>query len=436
MIVSQSITHDSFSHKFFTWKFSNPIVDAFLLALVTTIFTYQLIALIFDLLLGFKKKGTATRTDILSVLIADEGTILGTLAGLLNNTYLLRLRYGLEPPNFQKLDLQPTVRRPRVVTKFIILVTTPAFVSVLSIALVQTYEKEVSFGASRFQGMALGIDDPSRAVKTVPLRPSCSKLVSNLDIDEEPIATFLRCSKISSVRPVEGPGYSFIKLTEYEDYRYGLLLEIPKFRMEDKIYVDATVKNVIFRLKGEIEEFEVRSILNQTISEIDRICESTTNAPIPNSTFEFSEEGGRREWRQTTSCLPETSKEIKVGLSEVFQQVTNRFMPKNSDTLAMAEVPGDKEEQIWDFRERSDLPFLKRTRQIASFALISSMTMLMIVLRIALKPFIANDIHFGIEVLLKEGLNLGRFDNLLSNNCNVEHSVFLPHAPGVSRDSR
>lgn len=122
MIQDGFLTHPSANPAFWHWEPSNPLLQAVLVAVLTTILSYQFTALIFDICLSLKPRGNAPLRDIHVLLIAEESSPLAASAALFHSPTLSRWRFhgfrGHCPHQVNDLTPDPEHVSPRLFSLF------------------------------------------------------------------------------------------------------------------------------------------------------------------------------------------------------------------------------------------------------------------------------------------------------------------------------
>lgn len=424
MIRNGTITYDAFDSSLLTWRTEDPILHTFLVAVLTTIFAYQTTAIFCDVLVGFKPTGEAVITDLGSVLLAQESSILSAAVSVLHNVTLLRWRF----PGF-KCTCSDEGREQSginflVRSKFIVLFLLTPVLSVISVVISLEGDSVVSFRDAHFGGIALGIADDDRIVNGHRNNLDCGKYKVTYARNDKENASFYKCSLAYKLNK-RTLNATTLSMSQTFNDEVVLKFASPNQRYGSYFRIDVRIVGEVYRLRGNIPLTKVKSLMRSGQSKMMKGCPMSLNdarRPPPKVTYY----GQKWNISQSLPCDPGR----KIVL-DTFRFIGRLFTVVNSETFEIVSTnelkaglgsSSDRAKRRSNFVRGDDLPFIIRRRSYVSLAPLSITVACILVCKVVLKNLTNNDIDVGIESIVKDGLGMKCCDSMLQNRSRVDYS--------------
>lgn len=193
MIRNHSITYEAIESPLMAWRAGDPILHSLLVAFVTTVLSYQLTAIVFDLLVGFKPAGRALVTDLTTVILAQEPSLLSAAANMFQNVTLWRWRYKSQRLDIPAMESQKAVITLPVRLKFCILFCIAPILHLLAVVVSFETDSVMAFEDVKFGGIALGFN-PNQSLDFTRESTECVRYRVGHTNHEVVTASFHFCS--------------------------------------------------------------------------------------------------------------------------------------------------------------------------------------------------------------------------------------------------
>lgn len=466
MIENGTLTHPFVNSTLQTWHPVNELLNAFLYAIFGTIIAFQLAAIIFDLLLGFKAPGQATASDVSVLLLTEESTLFKLLANLHFFSAISRWKFHrlCIPPRDKKpsiqathsfphysdssdssrtrIDLtkaalpscpcrQPPARpSPSILLKLFVLLLTAPVSNLLAVFLTVESGRLLTFNDVSFGGVTYGI--PAKGKSFIP-RPTlsdiCAEYETTLSEYETAISTFHYCERVvltpseandlhntSSLRlsygvnfedadlPKEAvtlqydEGTTLFKVSQYID----LLVEESKVSRRD---------STVWRVKTSFPNLgQLEDVFRQRAAKFESDCRVE---PFNPEDVLVEKDSNRWMFEKRLNCI-QNPRIIRTELMSLFPD----FALVPSDKLRVVGLQTDGGEEI----DGKNFLFIRRRQSVMALGALGISVAVLLVLRVIVRVFTRNDVHLGVEMVLKDVLSLHIWDSMLQNERVVDYS--------------
>lgn len=427
-VENSSITYPGNNPNFLSWSPSNPVLHALLLAAVTTILSYQVTALFFDVLLGYKKSGQVSVSDLITMRLAEDANPLAIFANMLRNRRAMRFRMhrlnGLCLEGSERSTVEPAHHqraRPTVVTKFIVLVIVAPLANLTTVILGLERDSDLSFRQANFGGIALGIgrvqDRPP--IRELVMTHSCRLHSMKLRRGESPLTDFFTCRHYSSNNHTFEDGSKGVLRLSRNLHREGMPFEsilaqasAKLVEEEDAVYADLQSGGKAYRLRPLLSSADGEVLFKAGMGHLLRRCDCSTG---PLRVVEGSNSAG---WSISQNITCATCEQVIV--TEAVQLMTRDITLVESDRFDVFELPNEvllgEVASSAEFSRGFDLLLLRRRQGIVTFTEVCLAALVVVMLRIVLRMFVCNDVHIAVELLLKQRLDVPCCDSLLQRN--------------------
>lgn len=421
MIESRYLTHPSATPTFWTWEPSSPVLQALLIATLTTILSYQFTALVVDLCLGLKAGGSASVRDISALLLADESSVLGVCAAVFRSTTFSRWHFhGLRTqcPKAAAVRDTRTSRFPAFAPKLLLLLIVAPAANLAAIVLSLERDEPVTFAGARFGGAALGLRTEQGSVRFDVYIPGCIRFKEQLAESETPIARFLLCSDLEATFK-ELAFQPTIRVTVSENSEVKLSVLTPSFSVHQSAKVDIRVGREVYRLKSGLTPEDGEALVQRGQLALRATCRGELFEEVRDPVVQINGE----VWSVSqqvlcTDDLNESATRLAIGI------MLGGLTLVDSERLQVM-VLSDLEAGTVRYTTGDALPFFERHKTFISCALLAIVTLCMTSARLVVSVFSNNDLHMGQETILKEKMGLLCCDSMLQSKAEVVYEENL-----------
>lgn len=421
MIVENEITHAGAAPTIRTWQATNPVTHALLTAVLTTILSYQLTGVIFDLCLGLKAAGSVTVRSLFTQLLVDESSPLAVAAALFRSPTLAKWYFhGFRevcPNHIAVRDCRPN-RFPAIMPKVLLLLLVAPIANVISVALSLEHVRVVTFKEASFGGVEIGVRPLEKdGLSMQILMPGCIRYNQRLGRTETPSSQFLLCSN-TEFRVSENQA-STIRVTVDTAGQIKLTISAPGFTVEQSVTMELAVDSFVYRLKSGITEQQAKSILQTGQDSLGTKCGGTVTDVAPDPILELGED----EWSvtQQVRCYNGISEyDAKFGVYEMAERLTL----VETDLLQLLSLD-DLKAGIIRYFDGGSIRYFNRHETYVSFALLAFLAIGVTILRVLVKMLTNSDIHMATETIVKDRLQLPCCDSMLQSKIKVMYRQTL-----------
>lgn len=166
-----------------------------------------------------------------------------------------------------------------------------------------------------------------------------------------------------------------------------------------------------WRVKADFHNLEqIEALFRQGTAELLNSCPSNS----PDLTKQVTGDGTQWKFEQILSCHRDT-----LFAADILREnLLMLFTLVDSDSLRVV----NSEKEGSDVVDGGDFLFIERRRSFMTLAVLIISTAVLVVVRLVVRAVTKNDIHLGIEMVLKNTLNLQRCDSMLQNERMVDYS--------------
>lgn len=426
MIENGSVTYDQARDPLRTLEPQHPAVLQILAAILATILAYQLAGITFDLLVGCKRKGTALASDISILLLAEDSSPYAVLANLGWSRHISRCRYRTSPASSCKRS--PRLIRFSVLLKLTFFLAAAPVANLLAIFLTSEVDKDLTFADVSFGGVALGVSSDQNFVATEEDRKLCRRVSTQLRKTDTPVAEFFFCADaivlLNSSAIIDDSQSPAIPNTPEQDTTVFTVSRDDFDVVAAKNSYSVNIENTRIQARGDIfgevlttsGGFHLRNVITQQDGErhlrngLQFLSEKCRDDPDIQGSGEIGDilvdSSGEDRWslRGSVECTLDNTTVMFDALQRAVENVTfvetDEFQVVNSTDGEVVRIEGEI--------------FFRRRESLVSFLVLTIVVATSLVIRIIVRVFTNNDLHVGIELLLKDTLNIPPYDSMLS----------------------
>lgn len=442
MIEGKDITYPNIDSTFSNYQPPNELLNEFLVAMLTTVLTYQLAAIIFDVLLGFKTPGQATASDISTLILTEDSSLLSIMASLNISRTITRWKFhGFR--SSRNTECHANHRNARisfaVLVKFFILLVAAPFASTLSVFLTIERDIPLTFADVGFGGIAFGLREDLSTPIVGNTSQTCVTFNTRLGRLESPLTEFSTCFLASIVvqikndtkrtkggvfRMSHGPAAES-RVTRVPQDAVLVEFERPPDLVTVVMHADLRTPQGVYRLKENIDLNYARALFQNGVVELAATCFRPELGQGPLNIIETleDEQSWSFEW-EIEDCVY-----VRSDVAQFLDVHMAKFTLIDSPEFNILNLSSREAEK------GDDQLFLTRRRSFATFPVLSITTLVAVAIRIIIRIFTNNDVHLGIEVVLKDALRINRCDSMLQNNRQVDYSAQVYEGLGDPENS-
>lgn len=158
MLDGNQLTYASAERPWYAWELESRYLNSFLVAVLVTIISYQATALVFDVLLGFKKRGEARVNAFHSLLLAWKSSPLAVSSSVFRKDWITRSYYKGHIPKGTSIAREEKRVTATTTGRLLVLLAVAPIANVLSVIMTLERTKEVTFAEAGFEGAVFGVN--------------------------------------------------------------------------------------------------------------------------------------------------------------------------------------------------------------------------------------------------------------------------------------
>lgn len=423
MIRNNSITHGSIESDLNSWHLDSFLLNALLIATLTTVLSYQVTAIIFDLFLGLKPRGEAKASSLHTILLTDESSPLSVAAAIFRKDALDRARFHRDiPPTTAIAREDSPISKKAVLTLIILLITAP-LVNLLSVILTLEYDKRITFEAASFGGLALSITKDNTSVSKSPFAGSCRRVRAQFSELGEDYAEFFDCLESKSrIQVLNNASESALTVRTTQ---FGVVHLIASYK--DTVdttpiqkAADMLSGHVVYRLNQDVDVEGAKRLIAETRSKIESTCHKVDPQElqrVERADFKVMKNSNLIDVSHPIKCLNLTLEEMLVmeALFDHMVTLSNTSIFQSTDVSQLPLLPTHTAAPP-KWNDARNLTLMTRRRSYMSPAILCISVAVVLVARVLVEIFTNNDIYDALEDILVRSLNMKSPYYLLRNN--------------------
>lgn len=415
----------------FWWEFESTTLNALVIAVLTTILSYQVAASLLDLFLGFKAKGIARVSDLHILLLTQQSSPLAVATNLLRNNWMTGRYFLGDIPRASNIIREERKVKFKVYAKFLILLAVAPVANITAVVLSLENEKTLTFGDLNFGGLALGVNTDLSVVNSEVYSPACRRMRLQTTMGEDTRSIFSICS--SSLESIESePAVNVLITTGFQTDLASAVL-VGK-ECSSQIHVgNLYSNNKVYDIKLALTYGSFSRLADVAVGLLfDELGIETANV----NEAVLGSEGFHNlsVWRSIAHTAPNNS------------GIANKVNLKLSKYVTFVDAPSleitggifDLEKQR-NFTTADDIPLLTRRRRNMSLPLLTIVSLFAVVIRVVVKIVCNNDLSEGLEQVIKEQVGIERDESIFQGgerkvcyNKKYQHGICAQY--GLVRD--
>lgn len=422
-----------------TWQPRNQVLHSFLVAVLNTILTYQATTIAFDLLTGFKPRGQAKVSDISSLLLSEEAAPLSVLAAFFPFGRIASLKqHGCTAPCHRSQHVSMSKPLPTsTIVKFLVILLAAPTISFVGIVLSLEQDRILTFQDTNFGGLTVGLGPSRQGSKDTDHR-YCERNPIRLGAQETQLVEVLTCrTKAIRKNPFKFPALGVnaeINISKnIPDHRVPPGSMAWSFRNEKRselkiFHVDIVSGEETYRLKTSVSVQEAKDLMNRGLQELAPHCRESPSSGIQVTNQESDSALGDEKWTIRLPLDCEASFDAEI-MNKAYSAMISPLTIVSSDTFEVLRLSTNK------YVSGEKLPFLCRRRSLIQVLPLAIMTIVTVLCRLVVRLFTNNDIHKGVELVMKHSLGMNCCDSMLQSSGKIRYNEVCQEEGGSYAES-
>lgn len=401
-----------------SYSFDNGTLNTFVIALLSTIVALQGAAAIFDLTLGFKKRGTLRIHDLHVFLLSTGLSALAVVDPMFRIDWITRKRFRGDIPKDTNIDREKRKIQPIVYIRLFLLLFIGPVLNIIIISLSLEAYQSYTFRDAGFGGLAIGANLNSQ-VQVDPESAFCFLAKVRYGKTDSALTTFHKCrSYLSSFDRGDVLKYQGAAIDAHVRSFGAIWLSV--WNETDGLTIDTRgeiqSQGSIFYVKPEVSEKDLLDVVGIGLSELQKYCdanfERANSTQIPNELrVVYVGTCERLLLKQMIAVLDAMARVITFKNSSKFEIVSYQ------DLLNL-----ENEDSTVPYFSADDNLFIRRTRGVISLIPLLITAVIIVILRILLRLFVAyNDFPVATEIVVRHGFGLLACDSMLQDDTVIEY---------------
>lgn len=426
MIKDGFITYPGADSTLHNWRPQNAFLFEFSVAALTTVLVYQLTAIAFDLVLGLKKKGQVTVSDIAIFISGEDASLLSVIINLGCEWCFARWRaHGF----MGKCSAHGRKQRPSNhtgISKLVFILVLFPIVNIGGVLLNIEITSYYTFKDVGFRGVDVVLNESfipdyhnvGRSGET------CTLSDTRYGRHDEALGVFRTClsgmgnflkdEDITSVMGTTDPSATRLFVTTSSGGGITAAVWLRRGHYYATKSFHLTSDKHTYRLKQNLNASDGEKILLRGVKAMLAFCPSNyTRSSI--EVIGTSSATIAQPWNKWKVALNLSCYEFSAAQARIFPtHMVNAIQMVTSERFDLLRKAGHPDlDDAYEEIEGFQLPFLKRSKGALSFLVLLIFTLASVFVRLLLSLFVNNDVHMGIETILKDEFQVKCCDSML-----------------------
>lgn len=432
MIIEHTVTHGDFLPSLRTISIQSEALFFIVIAVLTTILSYQLGGILLDMIFGFKPKHEAKVSDLHLMLLSDDLALIPILASIFRVDFLDRLRFRNNFPKDFPINRTTYHTRKRVYVKLLFCLLSAPLGNLTAVILTTEIATRYTFKEGNFGGLAFGFS-PSQGPSTLVEYNNCNLMKFHSPIrNSRSMVEFYRCSELGLAQSSNDNPQLHFKLKTVIDN--SVILEFvaptPDFTPVTTVFTLRSfgavfVNGTGYRVKLQMDMDASKALANAVRTELLRGCQHDRRFK-PFGEFNSTTNMGTITVESITPCEKLTKDGYQGALAAFYSHTTlinaDELLVLNNEEFSTERLKDGQHLGDIQFHGIENLEFLEVRRNIVELGPLILTTSVVLLVRFALCLMTENDVKKGIEWLLKSALEVPPTCSLLGSNISIPYN--------------
>lgn len=416
MIENGTITYSNKDPWLLSWSIDNESLNSVFIALLSTTAALQGAAIVFDLVLGFKRRGTLKLHDLHMYLLSTGLSALAVVDATFRNDWISKKRLRGDVPKNTGIGRDSRKIRWTVYFRLFLLLFIGPVLSVVVISLSLEANWTYTFSEAGFGGLSFGIDPDSQAHTGTDSENCFSNNVSYGKTDSA-LVSFHTCRFLDlDNRPQENVNLGEVLLVVSVTDRGFFNMIIANETSIVSLRKQGEMRRLgqTSRVKPEVNDTYLLSLAEFGSSKLEKACGSSfASDGMGNSSTQL--------YARYRGACNNISYITKVDVVFAMSHLLTFKNAKEFMVVNFLDIPFADDSIPTPYVSANDMPFILRTRGHLSLILLVIITMIIVVLRVFIRLCLAyNDFLIATEIIIKDRFSAPACDSMLQNDTVVE----------------
>lgn len=404
--IDGQLTYGLWEDNAWNYQFENQFLHGFLVAILTTIISYQATALLLDAYVLPHHRGSARLSTLFCLLLAEDTRPLSVLSALFPTKPLISLTYNHPLPPGALQTPPSRLRLTRVLLVLLFVLTAP-LINLLAIIIGLETEWDITFEESQFGGMALGFNNSGPPIRSIPITTMCRQFIANYSQQDWGLADFFICNRLSGV-PLSSPSsYNYIEARTRDDGVLQVIAFLRPVAVRSETFVDVRQPDALWRLHSVIDVQDLRAIVGFGLGQVLDKCREGGVGPVQL----LRDDSGIIVRQRVGFCDKEVDTEMLA--SEVVGTAVQNATVVDVPPLRMARLD---ENGVGGFVDGGSRFIVKRRRAVLGLGWLAMVAGVCVAGRIVVGAVVKNDLYLGLEIITRDTVGGGGMDSMLQRD--------------------
>lgn len=404
-------------------EFTSTALTALTLALLATLISYQVTALMSDLVLGWKPRNVARIHTFQSLLLSRKGSPIAILNALFRSDFLTRFYFQGNLPARAVITRDHERIRPKAVFLLLTLLVSAPLVNILVVVMTIEDTEDLTFAEAGFPNVSFGIwNEEGPQIRLQPYSEVCSFVPVDYHPQDTALSRFLLCSNVL------GPEVSD---PSEPTRRKGSISILNNANISLKIQVQVGTSFMEGHYQGNLKTRteNLRLLMNATRSDAERMAwrgveyiQTACGSDQPVEELERQEEGVNVPALEefligfANITCPDSGRGEKEDVDlmvEILSNLTADFITLTNATSLQVTPSTSSSTLVDEFRNGSSEVFVTRRTRLVGIPVMAILAGLSVIARLLVAVLLNNDVNDGMERILKERVGLPHCASLL-----------------------
>lgn len=401
------------------------VINALVIAVLTTLFSYQASAILTDVAFGFKRRSASRASDLHIALLTRRSTPLAILNNALRKDWLTRKYFHGDIPPDTAIVREEQGIRARVLLKLAFLLVIAPIANIAAVFLTGEAEKILSFKEAEFEGVGFGINKDLSVVNGDRISELCVRSDIDLKPSDVDLAQFTICRNPPGL-VIHAEPRGLVSFSILSNSFIDLKVQIGVVEVWSGNTATLFANDTVFKVKPMLSRDSLEDLVNTGIERVSALCGSSPGSErnLQNGSEIGGPEHGGTSARQAAldsareivhersiDCQP--TEDPTEAAFQILRDLDRFLTFVRADSLLLATVGNDISSQA-NYTRRDSLPFLKRRQRILGVPLLAALTAALLLLRVMTVTLLNNDVAIGIEAMVRSYFGFNWWESLLA----------------------
>lgn len=414
-ITEVPIRYTSSSSAWTLWESRSPLLNGTIIAILTTIISYQLSAITLDFAFGSKPAKVAPVHAFQTLLLVRRSSPIAIANATLRQDWLTKRFFSNEISSQDRILRDNKKIRPLVAFKLFLCLSVVPLANILSVILSLERERPVTFGEVGFR-VGLGVNMGSDIVAMSAVQTEvCRNYLVEEQRGDVMKARFSYCTFRKAMQNSSEP-LGVIAAVKRSKVFPVVTVQVGRWHQKYGKRLTLQLQDT-YRSRFFLSEEAMEWLLDQALERLLRGCgtkledvRGSLSSTLPQES-RFKEFQGK-VWNGGCSALDD--QEMKELVKDVLEEMEQRITMVKVENMEVMKAEDFNVKESFEWMGVEGDVLLTRNMRYLSLPYMGILTGILLLFRLFVMMLLHNDVNDGIERLVKERLGLRHYDSLLS----------------------